>query len=139
VDHRGRFAGSRTDGCCRDETATDAVRSSDHPGRNGPEVTAVDHSRCLPSLILALVSAAALTVTGSEAPGRTGASSQVVGGAATVPAGKTPKTGSASETLRHAAKGRFLIGAAVSPHGLDDARLAELAARLRQRSSPGFG
>ena len=37
--------------------------------------------------------------------------------------------GAAAGTLRHGVKGRFLIGAAVSPRRLDDPKLAELVAR----------
>ena len=89
----------------------------------------MEHSRRLMSLRLALLSAAALTVAVSGALGQTGEPAQATGSAAAVPAGDPPKTGSRGETLRHAVRGRFLIGAAVSPRRLDDPKLAEFVAQ----------
>jgi endo-1,4-beta-xylanase len=82
-------------------------------------------SRCLPPWTCALFWAAALTLAGSGASGQTGAPSQ---DSAAV-AASTVTTETPGETLRHAVKGRFLIGAAVAPRRLDDPKLADLVAQ----------
>ena len=81
------------------------------------------------ALIFAFVSFAATLHGISAATRPTGVPSQVSGVPAPAPAGHATATESSGETLRHAVKGRFLIGAAVGARRLDDPGLAALVAR----------
>ena len=70
-----------------------------------------------------------MMLAGSAAAGQAGAPSQDSGGAAPAVAGHAATADSSGETLRHAVKGRFLIGAAVMSRRLDDPKLAALVAQ----------
>ncbi len=91
----------------------------------------MDHSRSrwFSPLTFALLSATAMMIAGSAAFGQTGVTSREPGGAAHSVAGNTAKADSSGSTLRHAVKGRFLIGTAVMSRRLDDPRLAALVAQ----------
>ena len=70
-----------------------------------------------------------MPVAGSGSVGQTGVPSQDSAGAAPTVAGNTVPADTSARTLRHAVKGRFLIGAAVMSRRLDDPRLAALVAQ----------
>ncbi len=82
--------------------------------------TARTRYRLLSPWTFALLSAAAMTAGGAP-QGSTSPAPAVADHPAT--------TAAPGETLRHAVKGRFLIGAAVSPRRLDDPKLAALVAQ----------
>src|SRR4051812_60296 len=92
-------SGKPGDGGGAAPTGVDIVRSPDHPGRKGPELTSVDHfpSRRLPPLTCALLWGAVMTLAGSDASGQTGARSQESRGAAPTVAASTVSTDTSGE------------------------------------------
>lgn len=81
------------------------------------------------ALVLALVPIAAAPVGGPVSPARTSGPSQDPGGPSPAEGGTPVATVPAGEALRQAAKGRVLVGAAVSSRQLDNPDLAALVAR----------
>jgi endo-1,4-beta-xylanase len=88
----------------------------------------VVHTRRLLSLLFALFWAAAILAARAEALGQTGAASRDSIATHPAAAGQAATADASADTLRHAARGRFLIGAAVNSRQLDNPELAAMVA-----------
>ncbi len=94
-------------------------------------MTAADRSRSrwFSPLTFALLAVAAVPAGGSGRSALSGVPPQDSAGATPSVAGNTVPADASAMTLRHAVRGRFLIGTAVMSRRLDDPRLAALVAR----------